>query len=149
MYLQAYFPIVFSEYNANGPFTSPPLAEDEGKFPGQNSINTTITNQVNFGSKNVTIQENIKSINDSEEYLTDTLFKTRETNNHRQDRLSGDGGFWREYGYGMACVYQEDAMRVGGLPELSRWGGEDLEFFKKFANLPGMEVSRLTHRGTD
>jgi hypothetical protein len=57
-----------------------------------------------------------------------------------------DSGFWRDSGFGMACVYKEDFEMVGGFGELATrsatsWGGEDLYLYKRFLKTE-MEVFR-------
>jgi hypothetical protein len=47
-----------------------------------------------------------------------------------------DVGFWRDTGFGMTCMYQEDFQSVGGFGEFFQnqkgWGGEDLYLYRQF-----------------
>jgi chondroitin sulfate synthase len=41
-------------------------------------------------------------------------------------------GYWVYYGYGMACMYNEDYRRVGGFDlSIRGWGGEDVDLYTK------------------
>uniref|UniRef100_H3AAH1 Hexosyltransferase n=1 Tax=Latimeria chalumnae TaxID=7897 RepID=H3AAH1_LATCH len=41
-------------------------------------------------------------------------------------------GFWREYGYGITCIYKSDLMTVGGFDtSIQGWGLEDVDLFTK------------------
>uniref|UniRef100_A0A8C5RXK5 Hexosyltransferase n=1 Tax=Laticauda laticaudata TaxID=8630 RepID=A0A8C5RXK5_LATLA len=38
-------------------------------------------------------------------------------------------GFWRNYGFGIACIYKEDLIRAGGFDvSIQGWGLEDVDF---------------------
>ncbi|XP_026528851.1 chondroitin sulfate synthase 1 [Notechis scutatus] len=41
-------------------------------------------------------------------------------------------GFWRNYGFGIACIYKEDLIRAGGFDvSIQGWGLEDVDLFNK------------------
>ncbi|XP_019630466.1 PREDICTED: chondroitin sulfate synthase 3-like [Branchiostoma belcheri] len=41
-------------------------------------------------------------------------------------------GFWMYYGYGMACMYNQDYRSVGGFNlDIRGWGGEDVELYER------------------
>ncbi|XP_032807322.2 chondroitin sulfate synthase 1 [Petromyzon marinus] len=46
--------------------------------------------------------------------------------------LSRRGGFWREYGYGITCIYRGDLAAAGGFDTSIRgWGLEDVDLFSR------------------
>ena len=51
-------------------------------------------------------------------------------------------GFWRSYGYGMLCVYQDDFIKSGGFDSSIRgWGVEDVDLVDKFLGHSGERVN--------
>lgn len=41
-------------------------------------------------------------------------------------------GFWRNYGFGITCIYKGDLVRVGGFDvSIQGWGLEDVDLFNK------------------
>ena len=47
--------------------------------------------------------------------------------------LAQDGGFWREYGFGMVSLYQSDFAKSGGFDvDLQGWGLEDVHLVTNF-----------------
>jgi chondroitin sulfate N-acetylgalactosaminyltransferase 1/2 len=48
-----------------------------------------------------------------------------------------DTGYWRDSGFGMACMYKEDFDSIGGFGQFYQqhgggWGGEDLYLYRRF-----------------
>ncbi|XP_061119507.1 chondroitin sulfate synthase 3 [Conger conger] len=56
-------------------------------------------------------------------------------------------GFWREYGFGIACVYKGDLLRAGGFDtSIQGWGLEDVDLFTKVLN-SGLRAFRSQEPG--
>lgn len=51
-------------------------------------------------------------------------------------------GFWREFGYGMACVTRGDYLGAGGYPDIRTWGGEDEALYQQFLTKDHIKVIR-------
>ncbi|XP_037092752.1 chondroitin sulfate N-acetylgalactosaminyltransferase 1-like [Pollicipes pollicipes] len=61
--------------------------------------------------------------------------------------ISGDVGFWRDFGFGMTCQYKSDFDRVAGEFLVSgSWGGEDVVLYKKY-NQTELEIVRAPDPG--
>jgi chondroitin sulfate synthase len=44
-----------------------------------------------------------------------------------------DSGYWRQFGFGIVCVYNSDLRRVGGFDtSIIGWGKEDVDLYEKF-----------------
>lgn len=58
--------------------------------------------------------------------------------------INKESGFWRESGFGMACLHREDFRSVNGFDGLREdgWGGEDLFLLRKFARSNTIQVFR-------
>ncbi|XP_039615416.1 chondroitin sulfate synthase 3-like [Polypterus senegalus] len=51
-------------------------------------------------------------------------------------------GFWRDYGFGISCMYKSDLTKVGGFDtSIQGWGLEDVDLFTKVIN-SGLKVFR-------
>ncbi|XP_033120769.1 chondroitin sulfate synthase 1-like [Anneissia japonica] len=49
--------------------------------------------------------------------------------------IGKDVGFFRHYGFGLVCLYNEDLNRVGGMDaSIVGWGLEDVDLFQKFVS---------------
>ncbi|XP_042878818.1 chondroitin sulfate N-acetylgalactosaminyltransferase 1-like isoform X3 [Penaeus japonicus] len=51
-------------------------------------------------------------------------------------------GFWRTFGFGMACMYGSDYEMSGGFPDIRSWGGEDVALYEKFLKMKDIKVIR-------
>lgn len=126
-YHQAYFPIVFSEYNpevVNG--------EDFNKFKDDPLVTDT-----DIG-KFVESGENVKS--------------ERELANLKYSReINDDNGYFRQYGFGILSIYKCDFERVSGFDlKIKGWGLEDVQLFETLikSNLTVFRIAdtSLVHR---
>ena len=44
-------------------------------------------------------------------------------------------GYWRNFGYGLVCLYKKDYFRIGGFDrKIKGWGIEDVDLYTKFVN---------------
>ncbi|MCJ8742575.1 hypothetical protein PDJAM_G00083610 [Pangasius djambal] len=44
-------------------------------------------------------------------------------------------GFWRDYGFGITCIFKSDLLKVGGFDtSIQGWGLEDVDLFTKIIN---------------
>ncbi|XP_062870131.1 chondroitin sulfate synthase 3 isoform X2 [Trichomycterus rosablanca] len=56
-------------------------------------------------------------------------------------------GFWRDYGFGISCIFKSDLMRTGGFDtSIQGWGLEDVDLFTKIIN-SGVKVFRSQETG--
>jgi len=47
--------------------------------------------------------------------------------------FDADSGYWRQFGFGIVCVYNSDLRRVGGFDtSIVGWGKEDVDLYEKF-----------------
>ena len=47
--------------------------------------------------------------------------------------FDADSGYWRQFGFGIVCVYNSDLRRVGGFDtSIIGWGKEDVDLYEKF-----------------
>lgn len=61
--------------------------------------------------------------------------------------INEQAGFWREFGYGMACMYISDYETADGFPDIDTWGGEDVVLYEKFLSLDHIRVLRSPDPG--
>ena len=48
-------------------------------------------------------------------------------------QLEEHRGYWRDFGFGLACLYKKDYFRVGGFDrKIKGWGKEDIDLYGKF-----------------
>ncbi|CAN9504722.1 unnamed protein product [Ophioblennius macclurei] len=61
--------------------------------------------------------------------------------------LTKKSGFWRDYGFGIACIFKSDLQRTGGFDtSILGWGLEDVDLFTKVIN-SGLKVVRSQEPG--
>lgn len=61
--------------------------------------------------------------------------------------LTKKSGFWRDYGFGIACIFKSDLLRTGGFDtSILGWGLEDVDLFTKVIN-SGLKVVRSQEPG--
>lgn len=70
-------------------------------------------------------------------------------NNPRDNKFvfTKKSGFWRDYGFGITCVYKSDLVKAGGFDtSILGWGLEDVDLFTKMIN-SGLKVLRSQEPG--
>ncbi|XP_044146931.1 chondroitin sulfate synthase 3 [Bufo gargarizans] len=56
-------------------------------------------------------------------------------------------GFWRDYGYGITCIYKHDLLNIGGFDtSIQGWGLEDVDLFNKVIS-SGLKAFRSQETG--
>lgn len=56
-------------------------------------------------------------------------------------------GFWRDYGYGITCIYKSDLLKIGGFDtSIQGWGLEDVDLFTKVIS-SGLKAFRSQETG--
>ena len=71
----------------------------------------------------------------------------REGESHYEN-LQVDHGFWRNYGFGILCVYGEDVTRVGGFDlNIRGWGLEDVRLYEQFLASGRYDIARIPDPG--
>ncbi|XP_059214710.1 chondroitin sulfate synthase 3 [Centropristis striata] len=61
--------------------------------------------------------------------------------------LTKKSGFWRDYGFGITCIFKSDLLKAGGFDTaISGWGLEDVDLFTKVIN-SGLKVFRSQEPG--
>ncbi|XP_034752486.1 chondroitin sulfate synthase 3 [Etheostoma cragini] len=61
--------------------------------------------------------------------------------------LTKKSGFWRDYGFGIACVFKSDLLKAGGFDtSILGWGLEDVDLFTKVIH-SGLKVLRSQEPG--
>ena len=56
--------------------------------------------------------------------------------------ISEERGFWRDFGYGIACMYKSDFIRAGGFDlSIEGWGEEDIRMYLSLLK-SGLDVFR-------
>ncbi|XP_054468445.1 chondroitin sulfate synthase 3 [Anoplopoma fimbria] len=61
--------------------------------------------------------------------------------------LTKKNGFWRDYGFGITCVFKSDLLKAGGFDtSILGWGLEDVDLFTKVIN-SGLKVLRSQEPG--
>ncbi|XP_071844885.1 chondroitin sulfate synthase 1-like [Apostichopus japonicus] len=90
-------------------------------FVSRCRLNTALGSQVFFPS--FFSQYNPDFVYGPESHPSSTLVISKET------------GFFRNHGYGIVCLYNEDLQRVGGLDSsIVGWGFEDVDLYQKFVS---------------
>ena len=60
---------------------------------------------------------------------------SRQAQKLRESHFSfdADSGYWRQFGFGIVCLYNSDLRRVGGFDtSIVGWGKEDVDLYEKF-----------------
>eukprot|EP00118_Oscarella_pearsei_P026681 m.310278 g.310278 ORF g.310278 m.310278 type:complete len:899 (+) comp50624_c0_seq1:79-2775(+) len=66
---------------------------------------------------------------------------------HSSIFIKRETGFWRDFGFGMVCLYVEDFFNVGGFDlSIEGWGGEDVDLYTKFVQ-SGFDSMRSVDEG--
>lgn len=61
--------------------------------------------------------------------------------------IKKESGFWRDFGYGMACMYVDDFFNAGGFDlSIKGWGGEDVDLYEKLVK-SDIEMMRSVDEG--
>ncbi len=56
-------------------------------------------------------------------------------------------GFWRDYGFGITCIFKSDLLKTGGFDtSIQGWGLEDVDLFMKVVN-SSLKVFRSQEAG--
>lgn len=70
-------------------------------------------------------------------------------NNPRENKFvfTKKSGFWRDYGFGITCIFKSDLIRAGGFDtSILGWGLEDVDLFTKIIH-SGLKVLRSQEPG--
>jgi len=76
-------------------------------------------------------------------YDNQGLTKIKAINLENLRKVHKDFGFWRDFGFGMSCVYERDYKAIGGFDlELQGWGLEDVLLYRNFVKSDQFQVIR-------
>lgn len=77
------------------------------------------------------------------EALQDASVIRRQQSTLDHFNVTNSGGYWRNYGYGLLCVYQSDFINSGGFNiKIQGWGLEDVDLVDKFVS--GLRTGPVT-----
>ena len=80
-------------------------------------------------------------------YNPEIVYNGRPPEIHQQLYVGKDNGFWRDFGFGMTCVYKNDFVNTRGFDtSIHGWGTEDVKLYRKFLGT-NLVVIRATDRG--
>lgn len=57
--------------------------------------------------------------------------------------INDENGIWRDYGYGIVCIYRSDFLKTNGMTELYDWGHEDVDFYQKIVTKTNLRAFRV------
>lgn len=80
-------------------------------------------------------------------YNPEVVYNGRPPEIYQQLYIGKDNGFWRDFGFGMTCVYKNDFVETKGFDtSIHGWGTEDLKLYRKFLQT-NLAVVRAVDRG--
>lgn len=80
-------------------------------------------------------------------YNPDVVYNGAPPSIEKQFYVGKNNGFWRDFGFGMTCVYRNDFISTRGFDTtIQGWGTEDLKLYRKFLRTD-LAVIRATDRG--
>lgn len=80
-------------------------------------------------------------------YNPDIVYNGNPPEMSHQLRIEKYKGFWRDFGFGMTCVYKNDFVETKGFDmTIQGWGTEDRKLYSKFLRT-NLAVIRATDRG--
>ena len=80
-------------------------------------------------------------------YNPEVVYNGKPPEIHQQLYVGKYNGFWRDFGFGMTCVYKNDFVETKGFDtSIHGWGTEDLKLYRKFLQT-NLAVIRAVDRG--
>lgn len=112
---QVYFPIIFSEYDKSKPGYNDNILLHEKFVVGGNYENPDIPRAISGAMSGASFADQ------------------PENRNNLPIKIKESTGCWREYGYGLAAMYQSDLISVGSFDtHVQGWGLEDVDLYSRF-----------------
>ena len=80
-------------------------------------------------------------------YNSEIVYNGKPPQVSQQLRIGKYNGFWRDFGYGMTCIYKNDFVETRGFDtSIHGWGTEDVKLYRKILKT-SLAVIRATDRG--